>query len=228
MIRLVLFDIDATLLHTNNVGINAFARTLETHFKIRNGTDGLKFAGRTDSGLVRELFTKHGIELSKGNVDLFFNNYTTLLAEMLAINGGKVLPGAWELIRGFQALPNPPMIGLLTGNIRLGAEIKLRYFDLWDVFKMGGFGDDHADRNQIAAIAHQRGGEMLGEKIRGEQTLVIGDTPLDIACGRAIGAKVLAVATGGCSLEELRSHKPDWAVTDLTHVRADEKEGVRI
>lgn len=228
MIRLVLFDIDATLLHTNNVGIHAFARTLETQFKIRNGTDGLKFAGRTDTGLVRELFTRHGIEISKGNCDLFFNTYTTLLEEMLALTGGKILPGSRELIRAFQALPNPPLIGLLTGNIRTGAEIKLRYFDLWDVFRMGGFGDDHEDRNQIAAIAHQRGSEMLGEKLRGDQILVIGDTPHDIACGRAIGAKVLAVATGGFSVEELRGYKPDWAVADLTHVRVDEKEGVKI
>jgi phosphoglycolate phosphatase-like HAD superfamily hydrolase len=114
------------------------------------------------------------------------------------------------------------MLGLLTGNIRLGAEIKLRHFDLWEVFETGGFADDHEERDQIAAIAHERGSRLLNEDLRGEQVLVIGDTPLDIRCARAIGAKVLAVATGGHPLAELLAHHPDWAVGDLRKVKAAE------
>jgi phosphoglycolate phosphatase-like HAD superfamily hydrolase len=111
---------------------------------------------------------------------------------------------------------------LLTGNIRLGAEIKLRHFDLWDVFQTGGFSDDHEERDQIAAVARERGSRMLGEELRGDQVLVIGDTPFDIRCARAIGAKALAVATGGAKLEDLKLRQPDWAVMDLRAIRARE------
>src|SRR5262249_18697882 len=126
--------------------------------------------------------------------------------------------GVGEVIGGVQGLGNPPLIGLLTGNIRLGAEIKLRHASLWDVFVTGGFADDSEERDKIAAIAKERGSRLLNEELRGEQVVVIGDTPLDIRCARAIGAKVLAVATGMVPIEELESHKPDWAVRDLTQV----------
>jgi phosphoglycolate phosphatase-like HAD superfamily hydrolase len=114
------------------------------------------------------------------------------------------------------------VLGLLTGNIRLGAEIKLRRYGLWEMFALGAFGDDHEDRNQIAVIARQRGRRFLGEELSGEQVVVVGDTPRDIECGRAIGAKVLAVATGGATLEYLKAHQPDWVVEDLQRVSAAE------
>ena len=119
------------------------------------------------------------------------------------------------------ALPNPPLIGLLTGNIRNGAKIKLSRYKLWDEFAFGAFADDHEERDHIAAIAKKRGEEMLKTNLRGEEVLVIGDTPLDIRCARAIGAKVLGVATGGSKLHELHSHNPDWAVEDLREFNAE-------
>jgi len=93
---------------------------------------------------------------------------------------------------------------------------------------MGAFGDDHEQRDEIAAIARERGSRLLGEDLRGEQVLVIGDTPFDIRCGRAIGARVLAVATGGAPLAELEHHKPDWAVADLTRVAAPQVMGIGV
>ena len=121
-----------------------------------------------------------------------------------------------------QALPQAPLLGLLTGNIRLGAEIKLRHFNLWDVFQTGAFADDHEERDQIAAVARQRGSRILGTELRGDEVVVIGDTPLDIRCARAIGAKALAVATGGAKLAELKRHQPDWAIPDLRAITARE------
>jgi len=114
---------------------------------------------------------------------------------------------------------------LLTGNLRLGAEIKLRHFNLWEIFQTGAFADDHEDRDQLAAIARDRGGRLVNRRLRGEEVLVIGDTPLDIRCARAIGAKALAVATGGCALDELKLHRPDWAVASLREIAASEVAG---
>jgi phosphoglycolate phosphatase-like HAD superfamily hydrolase len=222
MVRLVLFDIDGTLLHTKAVGITAFGRALELQFNIANGTQGVKFAGRTDTGIARDIFLRHGVEPTVKNFKSLFHCYLHLLAEMLIEGRGEVCHGVESLINQLRNMSEPPVIGLLTGNLRLGAELKLRRFGLWDFFATGAFADDDEDRNRIAVRAHQRGCELLGQALRGEQILVIGDTPLDIACGRAIGARVLAVATGGSTLAELEAQKPDWAVADLTRVRAAE------
>jgi phosphoglycolate phosphatase-like HAD superfamily hydrolase len=222
MLQLVLFDIDGTLIHTDGAGVKAFNKAFETQFKIRDGAAGMKFAGRTDTGLARELFRKHGIEPSTENFQFFFECYLNWLAHFLTEARGDIFPGVWRFIYELQSLPNPPVLGLLTGNLRLGAELKLRHFNVWDFFQLGAFAEDHEERNQIAKVAHQRGSRVLGKNLPGDEILVIGDTPLDIECGRAIGAKVLAVATGGSTLAELESHRPTWAVTDLEKVRARE------
>jgi phosphoglycolate phosphatase len=222
MIRLILFDIDGTLIRTDHAGIKAFARALAMVFNVPDGTRGLNFAGRTDTGLARELFGKHRIEASRENFHLFFDSYVHWLDHMLPQGRGEVCPGVWRFISELRSLPEPPGLGLLTGNIRLGAEIKLRHFSLWDSFAAGAFGDDHEDRNQIAAIARERGSRLLGKNLSGGEILVIGDTPPDIACGRAIGAKVLAVATGNSTVAELRAHEPDWTLPDLQPLRVKE------
>src|SRR5580765_3737805 len=200
MVRLVLFDIDGTLVHTGGAGVKAFAKAFAAEFSVLNGTERLKFAGRTDVNLVREFFTMNGIEPSAANFRRFFECYVFWLDHILVHSKTEACPGVWEIIRSLRALPHSPRLGLLTGNIRLGAEIKLRHFDLWKEFETGAFADDHEERDQIAHVALKRGKGILGESLRGEEVLVIGDTPLDIRCGRAIGARVLAVATGGSKL----------------------------
>jgi len=222
MLRLVLFDIDGTLIHTDGAGIKAFGKAFETQFKIRNGATGMRFSGRTDRALARELFARHNIETSSENFHAFFECYLNWLAHLLTETRGDVYPGVWRFIYELQSMPEPPMLGLLTGNLRLGAELKLRHFSVWDFFVFGAFADDHEERNEIAAAAHRRGSRLLGRELSGEEILVVGDTPLDIECGRAIGAKVLAVATGGSTLAELESHRPNWAVSNLERVRARE------
>jgi phosphoglycolate phosphatase-like HAD superfamily hydrolase len=220
MIRLVLFDIDGTLLHTGGVGIKAFARAFSSEFGIHEGTERMKFSGRTDVSLVREIFTLLLIEPSPGHFDRFFAAYLGWLRTMIGDCQGGACQGVLEFHQALENQPEPPLIGLLTGNIKEGARIKLERFNLWEKFPFGGFADDHEQRDQIAAVAHGRGSERFGRPLRGEEVLVIGDTPLDIRCARAIGAKVLAVATGGALIEELALHKPDWAVPDLSHVEA--------
>jgi len=215
MIRLVLFDIDGTLIQSGGAGEQAFARVCATEFNVPNGAAQLRFSGRTDPAIVREFFTRHDIKPSPENFRRFFDRYVFWLDHLLGQLAGQVLSGVREAMRDLGDLRRRPVIGLLTGNIRLGAQIKLSHYHLWDHFATGGFGDDHEDRNQVAAIARERGRRLLGEELRGEEILVIGDTPLDVACAKAIEAKILAVATGKHRREELAHLQPDWAVESL-------------
>jgi phosphoglycolate phosphatase len=222
MTRLVLFDIDGTLVHTGHAGTQAFAKTVATEFDLHHGAEKMKFAGRTDVSLVREFFKIHGLPETPEHFSQFFERYVFWLDHILAHSNGSVCKGVREFIRDLQALPQPPMLGLLTGNIRLGAELKLRRYDLWEIFHVGAFADDNEDRNQIAVAALERGRRVLGKNLQPQEIIVVGDTPFDIRCGKFIGAKVLAVATGGAKLDELKNHKPDWLVQDLTQITAAE------
>jgi len=215
MVRFVLFDIDGTLIRTGGAGIKAFAKVFATEFNATDGFERLKFSGRTDLSLIREFFGFHQIPPTQQNFQRFFDRYVFWLDDILRQSEGCVCPGILEFLDRLQSLPQPPLLGLLTGNIRLGAEIKLRHFHLWDVFATGAFADDHEERPQIAAIACERGRRLLDEDLRPDQVVVIGDTPFDIQCARAVGAKVVAVGTGGATLDELRQHQPDWLVEDL-------------
>jgi len=221
VVRLVLFDVDGTLIHTGGAGVKAFARTLASEFGQPNGTEGIKFGGRTDPSLVREAFGNCGIPASPENFERFFSAYVFWLDHLLGNNAnGGACPGVWQLLDGLRALPQPPLLGLLTGNIRLGAEIKLTHLRLWELFETGGFGDDAEDRGRVAEIAVGRGQALLGRSLVGDEVLVVGDTPLDIACAREVSAKVLAVATGPYSVDALRAHGPTWAVENLAGLNA--------
>jgi phosphoglycolate phosphatase len=222
MIRLVLFDIDGTLVNTGHAGTQAFKKTFATEFNLHHGAEKMKFAGRTDVSLVREFFKIHGLPETPEHFRQFFERYIFWLDHLLAHSNGNVCKGVREFIRDLQALQQPPMLGLLTGNIRLGAELKLRHYGLWEIFETGAFADGHEDRNHIAVAALERGRRVLGKNLQPQEIIVVGDTPFDIRCGKFIGAKVLAVATGGATLAELEKHKPDWAVEDLTRVSAQE------
>jgi phosphoglycolate phosphatase len=218
MTRLVLFDIDGTLVATGGAGVKAFAAVARSAFGQPDGVARLNFAGRTDRSIVREFLVGCGVTPSEANIDRFLDDYLFWLDHFLGRLSGRVLPGVGKALEELRRLEQPPLVGLLTGNVRLGAELKLRRFGLWEEFTIGAFGDDHEDRNVLAAIARDRGAEWLGRGLTGEEILVIGDTPLDIACARAIGARCLAVATGGVPLETLREHAPTWAVASLEEV----------
>lgn len=222
MVRLVLFDIDGTLVHTGGAGTKAFSQTFSTIFGLHHGAERMKFAGRTDVSLVREFFKIHGVPESRENFQQFFDNYPQMLANVLAHSTGMECVGVRQFIAELLELPQPPMLGLLTGNIQLGAEIKLRHFGLWEMFQFGGFADDHEERNHIAVAALQRGRRVFDPHLQPQEVVVIGDTPFDVKCGKFIGAKTLAVATGGSKLEELQKCDADWAVADLTQLRASD------
>jgi phosphoglycolate phosphatase-like HAD superfamily hydrolase len=222
MIRLVLFDIDGTLVLTGGAGTAAFTRTFAKHFNLHHGTEKMKFAGRTDVSLVREFFRIHNVTATPEHFEMFFEHYVFWLEHILQLHGGEACRGVRKFIQDLQALPNPPVLGLLTGNIQLGAEIKLRHFGLWETFQFGGFANDHEERDHIAAAAFARARRVLGKDLQPEEVVVIGDTPFDVRCGKFIGAKTLAVATGGSKLEELKTTTTDWAVADLTKISAQD------
>jgi phosphoglycolate phosphatase-like HAD superfamily hydrolase len=175
----------------------------------------VSFAGRTDTSLVRQILLANGLEPTPDHFQRFFDTYVFWLDALLGELEGGACPGVNRFLKQLHSLPRPPLLGLLTGNVRLGAELKLRHYQLWHPFRTGAFGNDHEDRNRLAVVAHHRAAAMLPGDLRGEEVLVIGDTPLDIECGRAIGAHVLAVATGGHSVTDLKEHRPTWVAESL-------------
>ncbi len=219
MVRLVLFDIDGTLIRSGGAGVRAFRETFRSEFGLPRATEGVVFAGRTDVSLVRQIFLANRIEPSPEHFGRFFDRYPFWLDHFLHELAGGACEGVHEFIEELRGRRERPTLGLLTGNIRLGAELKLRRYALWDHFATGAFADDHEDRNCIAGVALKRGSEHFKRELRGEEILVIGDTTHDIDCGKSIGAKVLAVATGGVELAALRAHQPTWAVRDLREMR---------
>jgi phosphoglycolate phosphatase len=222
VIRLVLFDIDGTLIRTGGAGIRAFEKTFAAEFSLDHGVERISFAGRTDPSIVREFFALHRVQPSDRNFERFFESYVFWLDYFIDQLRGELLPGVKQFISALQTSPNPPLIGLLTGNIQLGAEIKLRHYQVWENFVFGAFGNDHEDRDQLACVAQARGSRILGKTIAGDEILVIGDTPLDIACSRAINARMLAVASGIHSLKQLRDAQPTWVVENLASVCVEE------
>lgn len=190
---------------------------LAQRFGIRDDLQGIEVAGRTDPGIVHQILRKQKIELSDENIAAFLDGYVELLALELPLRKGRVLPGVEELLRRLQARPQN-VLALLTGNLRRGAELKLAHYGLWDFFEFGAFADDHHDRNELGAFARTRAREKYAIDFGTADIDVIGDTPHDIACGKAIGARTIAVTTGSFSRAELAAHEPDCILDDFSEI----------
>lgn len=213
--HILLFDIDGTLLHSGGAGQNAIERTLADSFGMTKPVDGIPTAGRTDRGITRDLFQFYDIEVTDENWERFRDTYTGHLETSLRELDGDVLPGIRPLLDELQQRENVTL-GLLTGNFRDGAWIKLRHFELDHHFEFGGFGDDHAERDDIAREVYRSLEKEHGSDIEPDRIWVIGDTPHDVQCGRAIGARVVAVGTGVFAMEELAASQPDHLFEDFS------------
>jgi phosphoglycolate phosphatase-like HAD superfamily hydrolase len=211
----LLFDIDGTLLNTGGAGQRAMELALETAFGVEKPTEGISAAGRTDRAITRDLFEYHGIEDTAAVWETFQQTYLIHLAEELPRLEGRILPGVERLLSTLEERDDVVM-GLLTGNFRQGAELKLRHYGLFDYFVTGGFGDHHPDRDDVARMARTAIEDHHQSPVADERLWVIGDTPHDVRCGRAIGARVAAVATGTFSIDELRETDPDHLFEDLS------------
>jgi phosphoglycolate phosphatase-like HAD superfamily hydrolase len=212
--RLILFDIDSTLINSGGAGIAALKLASKKRFGDDEDLQGIEIAGRTDSGIARQILARHGIEPTTEQVWPFLDEYVALLAQQLPRCKGHVLPGIKSLLQWIEAQPHLTL-GLLTGNIQGGAQLKLEHYELWKHFPFGAFADDHHDRNYLGAVACRRALEHTGWKFAPSFVDIIGDTEHDIACGKAIGARTVAVTTGSRSRERLAEAKPDFLFTDF-------------
>lgn len=211
---LILWDIDGTLLHSGGAGMRALEQALQDVFGVSGSFAGIEFAGRTDPWIIRQIFARFGIDDSGANLARYVDGYIALLPGILKGSGARVLPGVEEILR--QAAGHPGVVqGLLTGNLRRGAQAKLGFHGLWDYFPIGAFADDSEARNELGPHALRRARGHWGLEFPSESVWIVGDTPHDIACARAFGARALAVATGASKPAELAAHGPDAVLESL-------------
>jgi phosphoglycolate phosphatase-like HAD superfamily hydrolase len=219
MTTLLLWDIDGTLINSGGAGMRALRTALKNCFNIDGSLDDIDFAGRTDRWIMRRVFAKFALPATEENFTRYLEGYLAALPAELAGPGAHVLPGVRDLLLAAAARADLTQ-GLLTGNMRRGAEIKLGFHGLWTHFPFGAFADDGELRNDLGPHALRRARAHTGREFSPERIWVIGDTPHDIACGRAIGARTLALATGSHSASDLAAHQPNAVLADLADASA--------
>ena len=219
---LLLFDIDGTLLDTGGAGLTSIAGAAQEHFAHRleaaGGVPSLDLAGSTDGGIVRYLYEHFGETHSASGETQFYETYLRHLDANLGherYGGEGLLPGVVALLEELAQI-DEVTLALLTGNIREGAFRKVAHYGIGQHFSDGAFGDDHPDRNELGPIAIAR----LGNHFASDNTVIIGDTPKDIRCARACGARAIAVATGKFSVSELEEFEADALLEDFSDAAA--------
>lgn len=202
--KLILFDIDGTLLHTQGAGRRAIHAALLAELGAVGHGD-VRFDGKTDPQIVRELLRGHPDAGDDGRIAAVCRRYVELLESELNAPHARptVYPGALPLLDLLEGRGDA-VLGLLTGNVVEGARLKLRAAGIApDRFRVGAFGSDHADRSCLPAIAAARAAALFARVPRGDEVVIVGDTPSDMTCGRAIGARAIGVATGSYTSDEL-------------------------
>jgi phosphoglycolate phosphatase len=216
MRRLILFDIDGTLVRGGPAKVAFETAMLETY-----GTTGdvhsVSFAGKTDPQIARELLSGAGFDqetIDAGFRDLW-GRYLRYLEAGLGEAPMRVLAGVRDLLDALVAVEGVAL-GLVTGNIAGGAALKLGSAGLWDRFAVGGYGSDHEERDALPGIALERARAHWRAELPAREAVIVGDTPRDVACGRAGGTRTLAVATGSFSAADLRAAGADHVVEDFS------------
>lgn len=220
--RLLLFDIDGTLVLTGGAGKRSMDRAFEEMFGVSEAFAEVSMAGRTDRWLVETALERHGMRATPERLAAFRARYLDLLDAAIGDAGSGrrgLMPGVTEVLAALRARDDMHL-ALLTGNYADGARIKLEHFGLWQHFAWGAFGDDYAEREALARAAVAEAAARGITLADPAHAVIIGDTPFDIACARAAGARVVAVATGHHGLDELRGCAPDLALEDLRDVDA--------
>jgi phosphoglycolate phosphatase len=207
MPKLVLFDIDGTLVLTGGAGLRAMNRACEDVIGHRDALSGIPVSGRTDWIILHDTLARLGHALDEPLFTQLRDRYVERLREEIKHPGkgfNGALPGVPDLLEALQPREDV-YLGLLTGNFQEGARIKLQRYDLWRYFRCGAFGDDAADRNALVPVAVDRALACGVPNLPAADVIVVGDTPHDVACAKAAGATAVAVATGGFTADELRA-----------------------
>ncbi len=215
--KLVLFDIDGTLVLTGGAGKRSMTRAYHEIFGIDNALEKINFSGMTDLLIFRLASEQFGREFSFEAHRKFKAAYLTYLVEEILLEHPekRLLPGVVDLLEALKKRPDVTL-GLLTGNYAESAQIKLEHFNVFHYFSCGAYGDDHENRDRLVPFALERiPPKNKAPESADVEVWVVGDTPRDIACARPHGAKAVAVATGFYSLDELKSHSPDFYFENL-------------
>jgi len=219
-VKLVLFDIDGTLITSRGAGRRAMRTALERVFGAAGGIDQYDLRGRTDTRIVHDVMGALGWEPArvKERLDDFFEAYLGGLTSEIGDGRHVVtLPGVSAVVARLAQSPDA-LLGLVTGNIEEGARIKLLPTGLWPLFRVGAYGSDHMDRRRLPSLAARRAQALVGYPFAATDVVVIGDTPHDIDCARACGAVAVAVTTGQYTRDELLAERPDHLFDDLADV----------
>ena len=220
--RLVLFDIDGTLVLTGGAGLRAMNRACRDLVGHDSALEGVVLAGRTDWIILDDTLQRHGRTLDAELLAELREQYLLHLCEEIELPGTGVkraLPGVNELLAALSSRDDVGL-GLLTGNFAAGAKIKLEHFDLWKYFAFGAFGDDSSDRNALVPIAIRRAREKGIGDVDVQDVFVVGDTPFDVGCALAVGAVPVGVATGGFRVDQLRASGAEIVFEDLSDTGA--------
>jgi len=217
---LLLWDIDGTLVSMDRAGERALLAAIRELYQRDLGTHlPVDLRGRTDISIIRDLLAFLGVPGNPEEERRFQLAYLSHMPTTMPAGKARVLAGIREALDAVHAHPEIHQ-GLLTGNLKEGARLKLSHLGIWDYFEFGAFADDSHIRDELGPFALARAEEALGIKFPPERVYIIGDTPHDIACGKAIGAKTIAVATGDFSVEELSSLNPTHTFADLSDTQA--------
>jgi phosphoglycolate phosphatase-like HAD superfamily hydrolase len=216
--RLVLFDIDCTLIDARGAGGRAILRAIEDVYGVEGQLGDYSFHGRTDPGIIRDLAELWGAD-GTGDVEDCIARYVELLREEITRVEVETLPGIHELVVALAA-DRHALVGLLTGNVLEGARLKLQPTGLLPLFKVGAYGSDSALRADLPAVAVARAEALGGRRYVGGDVVIIGDTPADVECGASLGVTAVAVATGRHTVHELAACAPAHLFADLSDWRA--------
>ncbi len=222
MAKLLLFDVDQTILSTRGADRRALDMAFEELFGIPDGFADIQFAGRMDLAIVGDALRKWGIDHTRGPgtmarfKDAYLERFEAVLGSWTE---GIEFPGVRQLLKSLDRREDVAL-GLATGNFRESAFLKLRKYGFDRFFSEGGFGGDSEERRQVVSLAIQRCQARTGAKYARNDIYVIGDSPSDVLAGRANGIRTVAVATGYYSLEELRNHDPTYLFPDLSDTAA--------
>jgi phosphoglycolate phosphatase len=216
-VRLLLFDVDQTLINTGGAGIRALNRACQKLLSVENAMDGITPHGKTDPAIVREiLLTRLGSTSSRdSDLEPVIESYLSFLREEVRLSTAyRVLPGILEILQEIAARPDV-MLGLATGNMELGARIKLERGGLNPYFSFGGFGSDSESREALVRKGAEAAARKCGSAIQPADVFVIGDTPRDIEAGRDAGFKTVGVGTGSYSPDQLLESGATLAISDF-------------